>query len=114
MICMATSQKMPMPQWWRDELGAWVAAKRGRRASLAKAVGCDPTLITRMVQGLDQTSELVGPVCDHTGIPYPFTEIHPRLAELVSVAGELREESSLKILEDMARTLADAARNKPK
>jgi hypothetical protein len=58
---------------FREALRMWLFQKRGRQTELAKAIGCDPSNISQLVNRPDEykTSTWVLPISEYTGIPLP-------------------------------------------
>jgi predicted XRE-type DNA-binding protein len=83
--------RMLVTDEFREALRRWVSEKSGRQAELARAIGRDASNISNLLnKPLEyQTSVLVIPICEYTGIPVPDVSVLPE--EENDLLGRLRK-----------------------
>jgi predicted XRE-type DNA-binding protein len=90
MVTGPRGPRMVVTEQFREALKAWVKEKAGRQTELARAIGCNPSNISLLLNRPKdyQTSDLVLAICEHTGIPVPDTSALPE--EESDLLGQLR------------------------
>lgn len=80
---------------FRRQLRFWLEKPVNNQSKLARAIGCDRSNISQLLNYPDnyKTSVWVLPICKHTGIPLPHapTEVTELDAELLERFRALRE-----------------------
>jgi hypothetical protein len=80
--------------WLKRAREAFDALPRGARVECAKAIGCSPAAITRVLAGDQATSRLIPAISVWLRIPPPHMPVKSELqAKLNRVAGELEPEA---------------------
>lgn len=73
---------------WRRDFGEWLDAKRGRRNDLARILGVDPSLLSKLRSGDVRKSEVIMPICRATSVNPPKGHVDP---DFIDTLGSLRE-----------------------
>ena len=70
---------MVITEDFREALKTWVKEKSGRQSELARAIGCNPSNISALLNNPRdyQTSDLVMAICEYTRIPVPDVSALP-------------------------------------
>lgn len=80
---------------FRRQLRAWLEKPGNNQAGLARAIGCNRSNISQLLNDPEnyETSVWVLPIARHTGIPLPhaLTEVTDTDAELIERLRSLRE-----------------------
>lgn len=80
---------------FRRQLRAWIDKPGNNQSKLARAIGCDPSNISQLLNKPEdyRTSVWVVPICQHTGIPlpHPTTEVTDTDSELLERLRYLRD-----------------------
>ncbi len=95
---------------WRLAVRAWMAQESRSQAFLARQVGCDPALISLLLNGAQSSSVYARRISEITGVPLPTVEVDDderRLLRLVRAARR-KNPAHLRAIEGLARVLSES------
>jgi hypothetical protein len=103
---------LPIPEWWRLMLKAWMARNDVDQVALAARLGISGPAVNGIVNRATR-SEWVTSICRITGLPSPVIEAPPEIQEIAEALKQLKPEALGEFRRAIQRAVDDAERRKP-